>query len=119
MFAGVYLRQLYTDLQLETLVGEREILPWIRSIPVPGYPPGGQAMSVETDKGLAVLSGFCSTSANFVVPEEIKAFWPVYMTGIHTDAPAAFNSTAKIKELADILIPLHEEKFTAMEKIPG
>jgi N-acyl homoserine lactone hydrolase len=119
LVAGLYPQEMYTGLQFETVVGESEIFPGIRVIPAPGHSPGCQAVSVETDKGLAVLSGFCCTSANFDVPDQIKAFWPVYAPGIHTDAVVAFDSAVKMKELADILIPLHEEKFATMEKIPA
>jgi glyoxylase-like metal-dependent hydrolase (beta-lactamase superfamily II) len=116
---GLYPQELYAGLQFGTVTGERDILPGIRVIPAPGHSPGTQAVGVETDKGLAVLSGFCCTNANFDVPDGIKAFWPIYAPGIHTDALAAFDSAVRIKEQADILIPMHEEKFATMEKIPA
>lgn len=118
LFAMMYPKDLYSGLRFETVAGEREILPGIRVIPAPGHSPGTQAVGVETEKGLAVISGFCSVDANFEVPEQMKALWPVFAPGIHCDALAAFDSAVKIKNLADILIPQHEEKFAMAERIP-
>ncbi|OPX39579.1 MAG: hypothetical protein B1H11_02665 [Desulfobacteraceae bacterium 4484_190.1] len=118
LFAGLYPKELYVDLKFNVVNGEKEILPGIRVIPAPGHTPGTQAVGIETDKGLAVISGFCATNANFEVPDEMKAIWPVFTPGIHTNAMQAFDSALKIKGLADILIPQHEESFATAERIP-
>ena len=118
LFAGIYPKELYVDLHFNVVNGEKEIVPGIRVIPAPGHTPGTQAVGVETDKGLAIISGFCATNANFEVPDEMKAIWPVFTPGIHTNAMQAFDSALKIKGLADILIPQHEESFATAEKIP-
>lgn len=118
LFALMYPKNLYFGLQFETVNGEREIFPGIRVIPTPGHSPGTQAVGIRTEKGLAVISGFCSIDANFEVPDELKALWPIFTPSIHCDSLAAFDSAVKIKNLADILIPQHEEKFAMAEKIP-
>lgn len=118
LFAGIYPKELYADVQFATVNGEREIVPGIRVIPAPGHTPGTQAVGIETDKGLAVISGFCCTGANFDVPDDMKAHWPIFTPGIHCDALAAFDSALKVKGMADILIPQHEEKFATAAKIP-
>jgi glyoxylase-like metal-dependent hydrolase (beta-lactamase superfamily II) len=118
LFAAIYPKELFVDLKFQTVNGECEIVPGIRVIPAPGHTPGTQAVGIETDKGLAVITGFCCTNANFEVPDEFKVLWPAFTPGIHCDALAAYDSALKIKGLADILIPQHEEKFAMAEKIP-
>jgi hypothetical protein len=39
-------------------------------------------------------------------------------SGVHTDAIAAFDSARKIREMADILIPLHEISVGKAGRIP-
>jgi glyoxylase-like metal-dependent hydrolase (beta-lactamase superfamily II) len=118
-FAGLYPKRLYVNLKFNVIRGEREILPGIRVIPAPGHTPGTQAVNIETDQGQAIISGFCSTNANFDIPDEMKAVWPVLVPGIHCDALQAFDSALKIAGMADILIPQHEESFATAQRIPA
>jgi len=118
LFAGIFPKELYADLKFQAINGEQEVVPGIRVIPAPGHTPGTQAVGIETDQGLAVISGFCCQNCNFEIPEEMKAVWPVFTPGIHTNALQAFDSALKIKGLADILIPQHEPIFAEAERIP-
>lgn len=118
LFSFTYPKELYVDLKFNVVNGEKEILPGIRVIPAPGHTPGTQAVGIETDQGLAIISGFCCTNATFEVPDEMKPIWPVFTPGIHCNALQAFDSALKIKGMADILIPQHEESFANAEKIP-
>lgn len=116
--ARMYPKELFADLKFNVVNGEKEILPGIRVIPAPGHSPGTQAVGIETSKGLAVITGFCATNANFEVPDEKKAAMPVFPPGVHCDAMEAFDSALKIKAMADILIPVHEDAFATAERIP-
>lgn len=118
LYAPNYVRELLVDVKFEMIKGEKEILPGIRVIPTPGHSPGTQSVGIATDQGLAIITGFCATNATFEVPEEMKSLWPVFAPGIHCDALQAFDSALKVKEMADILIPLHEESFANAERIP-
>jgi len=46
---------------------------------------GVQAVSVNTKKGKAVISGFCCVKDNFVPHEEMKPYYPVTPSGIHVN----------------------------------
>jgi glyoxylase-like metal-dependent hydrolase (beta-lactamase superfamily II) len=66
LFLGSYLRKGALDgVNFKEVEGDVEVLPGIKVYKVPGHSPGPQAISVETDKGKAVLSGFCAIRANF------------------------------------------------------
>jgi len=47
------------DLRFEVVAGDREVFPGIRVIHLPSHTPGVQAVSVNTSKGQAVISGMC------------------------------------------------------------
>lgn len=70
-----------------------------------GYTPRCQAAIVETGKGKAVLSGFCSFMKKFNPPENIKikvlpfASYPVITTRINTNLfQKAYDYVLEIKK---------------------
>jgi len=119
LFAGIYPKEIYVDLNFNPVSGEQEIVPGIRVIPAPGHTPGTQSVAVETDKGTAVITGFCCINDNFEVPDEMKPMWPMFTPGIHTNALDAYDSALRAKGIADILIPGHSMEFASMDRIPG
>ncbi len=118
LFFGSYNLSYLKDVRLTAVSGDTEILPGIKVIHVPGHSPGCQAVSVETEKGTAIISGFCSIKENFFPPEVMRTRWPVLTPGVSVNSLQAFDSALKIKGLADIIIPLHEMEFAEMEQIP-
>lgn len=124
MFANMYSESLLQGLKFEPIRGRKEILPGIEVIPVPGHTPGCQAVSVETEAGRAVIAGFCCIKENFFPSEDIQervfpfAGYPIIVPGIHFDVMQAYESVLKVKELADIVLPLHEPEIMNMEGIP-
>ncbi len=92
--------------------------PGIDLIFAPGHGPGVQAVSVNTEKGKAVISGFCCIQENFQPDEEMKPYYPVTPSGIHTDPIQAFESMVKVAGIADILIPQHEPSLLDVKSIP-
>jgi glyoxylase-like metal-dependent hydrolase (beta-lactamase superfamily II) len=124
IFEIAYPKEIIKKLKLEVIEGDKTILPGIAVMLVPGHTPGGQAVVVETIKGRAVISGFCSIMENFNPPEDIKtkisplATYPVIAPGIHTDLFQAYESTLRVKQMADIIIPLHDPDLALKEEIP-
>jgi hypothetical protein len=48
----------------------------------------------------------------------IQASSPVVASAIHTDLSEAYNRVIRIKEEADIIIPLHAPEFLMKSRIP-
>ena len=113
-----YRTDLLKDLNFVTINGYHEVAPGIEIIPAPGHSPGTQAVAINTEQGKAIISGFCCVKENFYPPEELKKLMPVITPGTHTDILAAYESTLRIKELADILIPIHDPSYADVTSIP-
>lgn len=124
VFRSMYARALLEGLDFMTVDGQKEILPGIELIPAPGHTPGCQAVSIRTEAGRAVISGFCCVRENFYPSADIHktdspfAGAEVIIPGIHHDAAQAYDSIVKIKELADIVLPVHEPDLMGVESIP-
>ena len=118
LFSGSYNTGFLKDLRLQAVTGDRQILPGINVILVPGHSPGTQAVAVETKDGIAIISGFCSIKENFSPPEKIRTRWPVLAPGVSVNSLQAFDSALKIKGLADIIIPNHDLETAQKEEIP-
>lgn len=87
---------------------------------VPGHSSGGQAVCVQTDKGKAVISGLCSIKENYC-PKNVHPMAggdTTILPGIMMDAVKAFHSIERIKEIGDIILPLHEPEILEMKSIP-
>ena len=69
-------------------------------------------MAVNTSGGRAVITGFCCNDKNF------PSAGPAIAPGVHIDLTEAYDTIQKIKEMADILIPLHDLNVGTRETIP-
>ncbi len=118
ILAPTYVRELFMGLKFQLVNGWCEIIPGIELIPVPGHSPGCQAVSINTAKGRAVISGMCTMAENFEPPAGVRETMPVIPPGIHLDAVEAFNSALRIKGMADIIIPNHEPLLVNVDSIP-
>ena len=118
VFFGAYNLEFCKDLRFRVVSGDTEILPGIRVIHSPGHSPGGQSVSIQTEKGTAIISGFCSIKENFFPPEKMRTRWPVITPGVSVNSLQAFDSALKIKSSADIIIPLHDIEVAEQEQIP-
>jgi glyoxylase-like metal-dependent hydrolase (beta-lactamase superfamily II) len=107
----------YSDLLDESEVvpveGDTEIVPGVRVVLTPGHTPGGQSVVVETDRGTAVITGFCCNADNF------PSVGPAVTPGVHLDAIKAYESAQHVRELGDILIPIHDIEIGRSGKIPA
>ena len=78
----------------------------------PGHTVGGQSVAVNTSEGRAVITGFCCNDKNF------PTTGPAIAPGVHIDLTEAYDSIQKIREMADILIPLHDPVVGTRKTIP-
>jgi len=92
--------------------GDANILDGIDVIFTPGHSVGGQSVSVNTSKGKAIITGLCCNDKNF------PASGPAIAPGVHINVMEAYDSMQKLKEMADILIPLHDLSVGKLKSIP-
>jgi len=112
-----YDKGLMEGLNLEVIEGDRKIIDGVEVLFTPGHSPGGQSVVVDTPKGTAIITGFCAILDNFDPPEEVKGP-PVIPPGIHIDITQVYDSVLKVKQMADFILPLHDNRFISIDKIP-
>ena len=118
LFYGSYPSSILTGLNFKEIEGDVEVIPGIKVIHLPGHSPGTQAVSIDTEGGRVVLSGFCSIKDNFSPPEKMRKIWPVFTPGVHINSLEAFNSAMRIKELGDVIVPIHDYGYASTQYIP-
>jgi hypothetical protein len=67
---------------------------------------------INTKAGKAVITGFCVNEHNF------PATGPVVPPGVHLNLMDAYDSVRRVREMADILIPLHDWSVGRKRSIP-
>jgi N-acyl homoserine lactone hydrolase len=107
----------YADLNYEVIEGDKKIVEGIKVLLTPGHTPGTQSVAIETAKGLAVIFGACTVMENFYPTEAIKGKWPLIVSGILYNPIEAYDSMVRIKEMAQIIIPIHAADFINKEAI--
>lgn len=117
VFRGSYNPSFFESSDFEIVDGEKEIVPGIGVVPVPGHSPGAQAVLVDLEGRRAALTGFCSILENFEPPEKIRKAWPVIPIGVSVNSLEAYDSMMKLKALADLIIPLHSMEFAEKDII--
>lgn len=104
--------------QIEVVTGDREILPGIRVMHTPAHTEGGLTVFVDTDGGTAAITGFCTILENFYPPKEVRAMeMEVIPPGTHVNVYEAYDIVKTVRDMADIVLPLHEPSFAAVETI--
>lgn len=104
--------------QIITVDDGTQICPGIRVLHTPAHTPGGLSVEIETAQGKAVITGFCIIDENFNPPKEIRAMeMEVIPPGTHVNAYDAYDILMDVKASADVLIPLHEPRFAAIDTI--
>ncbi|MCP4113775.1 MAG: N-acyl homoserine lactonase family protein [Desulfobacteraceae bacterium] len=113
-----YIEDIEENGQIRTINKDEEILPGIEVIHTPAHTEGGLTILINTSQGKAAITGFCVIGENFDPPKEIKAMeMDVIPPGTHVNVYEAYDIMLKVKEAADILIPLHEPKFAGMDTV--
>ena len=104
--------------QIEIVREDQEILPGIRVMHTPAHTPGGMTVFVDTAKGKAAITGFCVIMENFEPPARIRAMeMEVIPPGTHVNTYEAYNIMIKVRDMADIILPLHEPRFAGIDAI--
>jgi len=85
---------------LETVKGEVEIRPGIRTLPVPGHTPGSQAILVDTDRGRYAIAGDAVFSY-----ENLERDIP---PGFHNDVDHSMESMELLRSRAEHVLPSHD-----------
>lgn len=104
--------------QIVALTEDTEVAPGITLFHTPAHTEGTMSVAVNTAKGKAVITGFCCIMENFFPPKEVKGLgMEVIPPSTCTDLKLAYDVTLKVRDMADILIPIHEPKFASGEAI--
>ncbi|HCG99254.1 MAG: MBL fold metallo-hydrolase [Candidatus Aquicultor primus] len=97
---------------------EMEIVDGVRVLHTPSHTPGSLTVLVDTKEGLAAITGFCVINENFDPPPAVKAMeMEVLAPGVHVNVYEAYNQVIRVRDLADIILPLHEPSFSSVDTI--
>jgi len=116
--AHMFNKEYLENLNLEVIDGEAEIADGVKVFPTPGHSPCGQSVAVDTARGRAVITGFCCIRENFEPPKELRRIFSLIIPGIHINMVQLYESMVKLKENADIIIPLHDSEYLQKRSIP-
>ncbi|WP_457551222.1 N-acyl homoserine lactonase family protein [Desulfobacula sp.] len=113
-----YIDDIEENGQIRVVTEDMEILDGIRVKHTPVHTKGGLTVFIDTAKGQAAITGFCIIDENYNPPPEIKGMeMDLIPPGTHVDVYSAYDIMKEIKKEADILIPLHEPRFAAIDVI--
>jgi glyoxylase-like metal-dependent hydrolase (beta-lactamase superfamily II) len=107
-----YFPDLLDENDVVVVEGDQEIVDGIQVLLTPGHTVGGQSIVVNTRQGKAVITGFCCNEQNF--PEQ----GPLVVPGVHINVIDAYESIRKVKEVADIILPLDDLSIGRRKNIP-
>jgi glyoxylase-like metal-dependent hydrolase (beta-lactamase superfamily II) len=107
-----YYPDVLDDVDVVEVDGDVNLFDGIDVMLTPGHTVGGQTISVNTSAGRAMITGFCCNEKNF------PSAGPAVAPGVHIDACQAYDSIQRVKEKADVLIPLHEIAVGRKKSIP-
>ena len=104
--------------QLRIVEADREIRPGIQVVHTPAHTRGGLSVLVTTEQGRAAITGFCVIEENFNPPPAVRAMeMAVIPPGTTVDPCQAYDIMLALQARADILIPLHEPRFAAVDTV--
>jgi len=105
--------------QIITLREDTEVLPGIKMIHTPAHTPGGMSVLINTEKGSVLITGFCVIEENLNPPPKILGMgMEVIPPGTLINSYEAYDIVLKTKQMADMVIPLHEPKYAFLNTIP-
>ncbi len=107
-----YYQDVLDGVNVVEIEGDAVVEDGIEVLLSPGHSVGGQSVVINTSKGKAVITGFCCNEKNF------PAKGPAICPGVHIDAIKAYDSAQKIKNMADIIIPIHDLSIGRLKQIP-
>ena len=114
-----YIEDVEANEQIEIVREDKEILPGIRVSHTPAHTEGGLTVFVDTAKGVAAITGYCAIDENLHPSKTVRSMeMDVIPPGTHVNVYEAYDILREVKVHADVLIPLHEPRFAAMDTIP-
>jgi glyoxylase-like metal-dependent hydrolase (beta-lactamase superfamily II) len=114
-----YIEEVEDNGQIRLVESDGEVADGIRVMHTPAHTEGGLTVLVETTGGTAAITGFCVINDNFFPPKQILAMeMDVIPPGTHVNAYEAYDILVEVKNMADILLPLHEPAFAGGRPIP-
>jgi N-acyl homoserine lactone hydrolase len=103
--------QLFEGVRFEVVKGDTKIDDQIDLLLTPGHTAGGQSVAIKTAEGTAVITGWCCKQENFDPPAEFKAKgFPFTISSSHVHPMELYESTRRVIDLADVIIPCHEDE---------
>jgi glyoxylase-like metal-dependent hydrolase (beta-lactamase superfamily II) len=108
-----YPKDLLKGWNLKVVKGDFELFPGIDVLFTPGHTPGTQSVVINTSQGKLVIAGFCCLDCTFDNPEDVLpvghpfANWETFTPSIAVDMSQAYDSTLKLKKIADIILACH------------
>lgn len=111
-------RDVLEAIDWQVLDGDYEVEEGLKILFTPGHTAGGQSVAVDTTKGLAVIEGLDSNDEVYDPPPSMVWTGPVATAAIHSDPALAYDNARRIKEMADIVVPLHEARWLWIDTIP-
>jgi len=126
MFATAFPEEVIKGHSYEVVDGDTKFEDGISLILTPGHTPGGQSVAINTTSGLVVITGYCCIQDNFEpVPTAIHQWGPpgamkrpFTIPGMHINPLEAYDSMVKVMRIADLVVPIHEEKTMLKTTIP-
>ncbi|MFV0422870.1 N-acyl homoserine lactonase family protein [Oleidesulfovibrio sp.] len=114
-----YIEEVEENGQINTITeAEKEIVPGIRAVHTPAHTEGGMTIVIDTAEGKVAITGFCIIDENLNPPAAVKGMeMDVIPPGTCTSPERAYNIMLQVKEMADIIIPLHEPHYASVERI--
>ena len=114
-----YIEDVEENGQIRRIYNDTEILPGIRAVHTPVHTDGGLTIFIDTAAGKAAITGFCVINENFNPPAPIKAMeMDVIPPGTSVNVYKSYDIMLKIKDMVEILLPLHEPEFASLDMIP-
>ncbi|MBN2058847.1 MAG: N-acyl homoserine lactonase family protein [Deltaproteobacteria bacterium] len=102
-------QELFVGVSWEVIRGDTKIDHNIELILTPGHSAGGQSVAIKTAQGTAVITGWCCVQENFDPPIDFKEKgFPFTISVSHTNPVELYESTRRIIDLADLILPCHE-----------
>lgn len=91
--------------RIKAVDGDREIVPGVSVVTLPGHSKGFQGVLVETRKGHYLIAGdTCPRAENWRGNATLKHI----PSGIHVDLEEYFKTFEKMEKIADVVIPGHD-----------
>lgn len=119
LYKGAFPEDMISAVKIETVEGDTPIVDGIDVLLTAGHTAGTQSVAINTRKGKAIIYGACSVQANFEPNEAAKQKGMIVIPpAIHLNVVDAYDSQARVKKMADIVIPVHEPSFRDVPTIP-